>query len=262
MALQTVILLFLCGCAAGFINTLAGGGSALALSALAFAGLPLGVANGTYRIAATVQTLASTGSFYREDKLDLKTGFLLGLPASAGAVLGAIVAVDIDEALFEKIVAFVLLAFLAALIVRPSRWAPEAKDDVAGDIGLFEVVVFFALGVYGGFVHVGVGYLMLIALLFTTGYNLVRSNAVKVMIICLYLPWALAIFIWGGKVSLWHGMVLAVGQVAGAIVGAQFAVQGGEKYVRFAIMAFIVVMVPHFLGIYDLSAVLKSLFPG
>ena len=259
MTLEMAIILIVCGCAVGFINTLAGGGSALALSALNVAGLPLGVANGTYRIAATAQTLASTGSFYRQNRLDLKTGLMVGAPAAVGAVLGAMVAVDIDETLFRRIVAIVLLAFLAALIVRPDRWAPDRGEDVAGGLGVFEVLLFFAVGIYGGFVHVGVGYLMLMAVLFTTGYDLVRSNAIKVMVIFLYLPWALAVFVWGGKVSLWHGLALTVGQVAGAFGGARFAVEGGQQWVRFAVMAFIVVMVPHLLGFYDLGAVLRIL---
>ncbi len=258
MTLQTAIVLMVCGCAVGFINTLAGGGTVLALSALNFAGLPLAVANGTYRIAATVQTLTSTGTFYRQDRLDLETGLLLGIPAAAGAVLGAFAAIDIDETLFRRIVAVVLIGFFVMLLVRPRRWAPDRKGNMAEQIGVPEVLLFFAVGVYGGFVHVGVGYLLLMAVLFTTGYDLVRSNAVKVMIIFLYLPWALAVFVWGGKVSPWHGLGLAAGQVTGAFLGARFAVEGGQRYVRWVVLAFIAAMVPHLLGFYDLGAVLRG----
>ena len=259
MTPETAVVLIVCGCAVGFINTLAGGGAALALSALNFAGLPLAVANGTYRIGAALQTLVSTGTFYRQDRLDVKTGLLLGAPAAAGAALGALLAVDVPEALFRKIVAVVLVAFFAMLLVRPRRFAPDRKEDVAGQMGFSELLLFFGVGVYGGFVHVGVGYIMLMAVLFTTGYDLVRSNAIKVMVIFLYLPWALAVFVWGGKVSLWHGLVLAAGQVTGAFLGARFAVEGGEEYVRWAVMAFIAVMVPHLLGFYDLGALMRIL---
>jgi len=259
VSLEITIILVFCGCAVGFINTLAGGGAALAFSALDIAGLPLPVVNGTYRIAAIVQSLASTGTFYQQDRLDVNTGVLLGIPASAGAALGALVAVDIEEALFRPIVGFVLVAFFIALIVRPDRWAPARKDDVAGGLGAFDMALFFVVGVYGGFVHVGVGYLMLMAVLFTTGYDLVRANAIKVMVILLYLPWAVAVFAWGGKISLWYGLPLAVGQAVGAFAGARFAVEGGREYVRAAVMLFILAMVPHLLGFYDLGAVLRGL---
>ncbi|MEF8787607.1 MAG: sulfite exporter TauE/SafE family protein, partial [Planctomycetota bacterium] len=169
MTLELAAILAVCGCAVGFINTLAGGGSALAFSALDLAGLPLDVVNGTYRIAAVLQSVVSTGTFHRQDRLDVKTALLLGIPASVGAALGALIAVDIDETLFRRIVAFVLIAFLAALIVRPDRWAPDRKEDVAAGLGAVDMVVFFGVGIYGGFIHIGVGYLMLMAVLFTTG---------------------------------------------------------------------------------------------
>ncbi len=47
----TLLALVGIGFAAGFINTLAGGGSLIALPFLMFLGLPANIANGTLRIA-------------------------------------------------------------------------------------------------------------------------------------------------------------------------------------------------------------------
>ena len=52
-----IFLLIGAGVFAGFVNTIAGGGSLLTLPLLIFMGLPPAVANGTNRIAIVVATL-------------------------------------------------------------------------------------------------------------------------------------------------------------------------------------------------------------
>ncbi|MCK5079491.1 MAG: sulfite exporter TauE/SafE family protein, partial [Bacteroidales bacterium] len=107
-----IVALIVAGLMVGFINTLAGGGSIISLSVLMVLGLPANVANGTNRIAIAVQTLTASGSFRQQKVLDTRKGIILGIPAVLGSIVGALIAVDINEDFFEKAIAVVMLFML------------------------------------------------------------------------------------------------------------------------------------------------------
>ncbi|MCF8339328.1 MAG: sulfite exporter TauE/SafE family protein, partial [Bacteroidales bacterium] len=108
MSIIEIIALITTGLLVGFINTLAGGATIISLSMLMFLGLPLNVANGTHRIAAALQTFTSVATFRSKNVLDWRKGLILGIPVIIGSIIGARIAIEIDEAVFEKIVAGVM----------------------------------------------------------------------------------------------------------------------------------------------------------
>ncbi|PLX11319.1 MAG: integrase, partial [Marinilabiliales bacterium] len=90
------------GFVAGIINTLAGGGSLLTLPLLMFFGLEANVANATNRIAIILQNIVGVASFKKKNVLNFKLGFHLAIPALIGSVIGAFIAVEIDEDMMKK----------------------------------------------------------------------------------------------------------------------------------------------------------------
>ena len=108
LAFNDIIILLLCGIIAGFINTVAGGGSLLTLPILIFMGLPSNIANGTNRIAIFMQNIFSISGYKSRGVSDFKYSSWLSISALIGAIIGAKIAVDIDEDLFNKILALVL----------------------------------------------------------------------------------------------------------------------------------------------------------
>ena len=109
-------ILILVGTIAGFINTVAGGGSVIVLPALIiFIGLPAGIANGTNRVGIIIQTLFSAWGFKSKGVspfvLGKKKSIILGLITLIGAVIGAEIAIDIPEKLFTKILSFVTVSY-------------------------------------------------------------------------------------------------------------------------------------------------------
>ena len=245
------LLLILAGICAGFINTLAGGGSAIALSVLFVLGVPLNVANGTYRVAALAQTLTSACTFHSAGAL------LFAVPAVLGAILGAQIAVNLSEVVFERVAAVMMIGVLFMVIFQPHRRLAESDEPLLGENSVLAYVIFFLVGIYGGFIHVGVGYLMLISIAVAVGSNLVEANAIKVVIIFLYLIFALGVFVWGGMVHYHYALLLAVGQMGGAFVGARMAIEKGSGFIRWLIVAFILLMLPHLLGIVDVVELMR-----
>ena len=157
-------LLILAGIAAGFVNMLAGNGSLITLPALLFIGLPANVANTTNRVGVTLQNVVGTAGFYRQGKLDVRGALLLSIPTVVGSILGARITVDIDEAVFRKVLAVAILVMLVIMLVKPERWITGKVHAHGGRLSVVQVLVFFAIGVYGGFLQAGVGIFLLAAL--------------------------------------------------------------------------------------------------
>jgi len=249
MNIVSVLFLVVAGLLAGFINTLAGGGSLIAISALIFAGLPSPIANATNRVAVFLQNGVATLQFHRQGQLDLKQGVLLGLPALAGSILGAFMAVDINEALFDKILGAALIVILVTLFVKPSMWVEQTKKTLPFWL---QIPVFFAIGIYGGFIQAGVGFLLITALSLAVGYDLVKSNALKVTIVLLFSGMSLLIFALSGKVVWLYGLILAAGNMSGAYIGVRFAVKRGAKQVRWVVAAAVAVSALKLFGVINI----------
>jgi|AntRauTorcE11898_2_1112593.scaffolds.fasta_scaffold00550_13 uncharacterized membrane protein YfcA len=253
------VVLVVAGLMVGFINTLAGGATIISLSVLMFMGLPLNVANGTHRIAAAFQTLTSVSTFRAKKVLHWKKGIVLGLPVIAGSIVGARIAVEVDEEAFEKIVAGIMLLMLALIVYKPQRWVEGRQELIDKRISWKQGLIFFALGLYGGFIYVGIGYFLLAAIVLSAGYDVVRANAIKVLIVLMYVPFTIGVFFWGDMINLQYGLVLAVGQVAGAYIGARSAVVRGAGFVRWVMIVFIVISVLHLTGVMDIQRMLLSI---
>jgi len=257
MALYEIILLVVSGILAGFINTLAGGGSVISLGVLILLGLPPQVANGTNRIGVLFQALSSSGSFRHYKVLNFGEGTRLSIPAVIGAIAGAQLAVDINEKVFNLMITSLLLIILLMMFIKPSRWI-KGNPELAGKRpGWIQMLVFFGIGLYGGFIQAGVGYFLLAGIVIGAGYDLVKANAVKGWIVLLYTPFALGVFVLNGQVNWAFGLVHAVGNAIGALVATRLAVKRGATFVRWVIVFFIIITAADLMGIINVRAWLQ-----
>lgn len=233
--MTTVLLVALVGFAAGVLNVLAGGGSFLTLPALIFAGLPPGIANGTNRVGILAQGVAALGSFRRAGLLERSWLVPAAVPAAVGAALGTVLALRTGDALFQRILAVLMVVFTAL-----SLWQREPPEVPPAPRPLLLGGAFFLVGVYGGFVQAGVGFLVL-AVTSSQGLDLVRGNALKVAVILCFTLLSLALFAAGGRVDWLWGIPLAVGNVVGGRLGARLTLLKGHRWVRRCVTAAILV---------------------
>ncbi len=218
------VIAIIAGFLAAFINTLAGYGSIISLVVLDELLGNAKSANASNRIGILAAAIVGAWTFRKGGSLKLQGVGWLVVPAVLGSVVGSYIAVELDEWLMTIVIIAIMLVMLALL--RPERWLKK-DSQLAGDgRRLATVAIFFLIGMYGGFIQVGVGILLLAGLVLFTGYNMAEGNAVKVLItLCFTIP-ALTIFARSKDMTgdAWTaGSVMAVGQVAGAFVAARFA---------------------------------------
>ena len=236
LGMGVYFLVIAAGFFAGFINSLAGSGSLITLPILIFLGLPANIANGTNRVAILLQNVVGVGSFHHQKVLEIKRSKWLLIPATVGALAGAQIAVKLDERLMRLSIAVVMILMLFVIVMKPQSWLKGKQHNAESKPGLMEMVLFFFIGVYGGFIQAGVGIFLLAGLVLGAGYDLVRANAIKLLIVLVFTPFALFVFLVNGQVNWHYGLILALGNMAGALVGTRAAVKGGAEFVRWVLI--------------------------
>lgn len=233
------VLLIGVGFAVGFINTIAGGGSLLALPTLIFLGLPSNVANGTNRVAIVIQASLATAGFKSKGVSTFPFNLYLGISALLGALIGAKIAVDIKGETFNRILAIVMVVVVAVIVLKPKIKVGELMERTNGKYLWIGIIAFFFIGIYGGFINAGIGFVIILFLHYVNQMDLVRVNATKVSVVFVYTMSALAVFILNDKVDWLAGLTLALGTGGGGWVSSRVSVNKGDGFVK----TFLIVMV-------------------
>ncbi len=259
MSITEILVLIFAGVLVGFINTLAGGGSIISLSVLMMLGLPPSIANGTNRIGIAIQTLTASTSFRQQNILPVKKALKLAIPAVIGSILGSWIAVDINEDVFKKAIGVIMLIMLIFILYKPHKYIYGNEDLVKKPVRPWVYVIFFFIGLYGGFIHMGVGYFLLMGIVLGAGFDLVKANAVKVFIILIYTPFTLAVFIFYNQINWLYGLTLASGSIIGAFVASRMAVKKGVEFVKWIIVIVILFTAGDMFGLYSFKEIIGSL---
>ena len=234
-----LLLLTLAGFVAGFINTIAGGGSLITLPTLIFLGLPPSVANGTNRIGIFIQTFSGAVGYRSKGIKTFPFSIYCGISALIGSLIGAKIAVDIKGELFNKILAVVMIAVVILIVFKPKIKAEDLLERTTGKHLWISIVAFFFFGIYGGFINAGIGFILLLFIAYFNKMSLIKANATKVTIACIYTAGALVMFYLNDKISWMHGLFLALGNMVGAWISSRWAVKKGDGMVR----VFLIIMV-------------------
>ena len=244
MEILLYILTYAVGVLTGFMNVIGGGGSVLTLPLLTFLGLSVGAANGTNRVSILLQNIVSTYQFRKGKIRIFRTALPFAIIASIGAVTGTFVVVSIDQDVLKKIIGVILIIMGLFIVFEPKVW--ESGSNIPKKLKWMSYVAIFAIGFYGGFLQAGVGFFFIAALTFLGGFDIVKTNAIKVLVIAAYTVFSLAIFVSKGMVNWPIGITLSLGSMTGAYFGTKFTLLKKIKWIRYVLFAAIVVSVINF----------------
>ncbi|QDV47722.1 hypothetical protein Enr13x_76330 [Stieleria neptunia] len=201
----------------------------MTLPALMLFGLDPKIANGTNRVAVLFSSGAAVATFHKHGHLDHKLANRLTLPTMLGVPVGAWLAVYLPPDAFEPVFGAIFLVMAVVLMLNPKRIAAANVGSVNSRRWIKPV--FFAIGIYVGFIQAGMGILVLLAMSLTNSGDLVASNAVKNWIGFLVTLAATVMFAIYGLIDWLPGLVMAVGNVTGGVVGAKLAIRKGNRLI-------------------------------
>ena len=236
-----LILVFV-GLMAGAINTLGGGGSLLTLPALIFLGLPPSIANASNRIGILFSSISATTGYAIKGVMNFPFNIYLGFSALFGSLLGAKIAIEIDGQLFNKILSILMIIVLLLIVFKPSNTQNNFVEKLHGKHLLISILIFFLIGIYGGFINAGIGIIIMFFLNSFNNLSLVKSNATKVSVVSIYTFAAVLFFAYNNKIDWEAGFVLATGTSVGAWLASRWSVLKGDKTIKIFLIICVSVM--------------------
>jgi hypothetical protein len=199
---------------------------------LIFLGLPATVANGTNRVAILVQNVGAVWGFQRRRLLPAGWLRLAVIPVLVGAGAGTWAATIVSDRDLERILAGLMVALAAWMVWRPLPERSGTEPPPPTGAGRLAFVAgALGIGLYGGFIQAGVGFVIL-AVTTAAGLDMVRGNALKVTLVLVFTPLSLALFARAGMVDWTLGAALALGNLLGGQLGVHLTAVRGQRWVR------------------------------
>jgi uncharacterized membrane protein YfcA len=226
--------------AAGFVNSIAGGGSLLTFPTLVWVGIPPVLASATNTVGLWPGSFGGVVGF-RRHLPERSVSVLLGIPSLAGGIIGAVLLLRTPQDVFEGLAPVLVLLATVLLAVQE----PLAKKIIRGSLvgertarfATAAVVFQLLVGVYGGFFGAGIGIMMLAALAVLGLTDIHQMNGLKNLLAILINGVAAAYFITRGAVLWTDAILMAVASIAGGLGGAALANRLGRRLVRKAVIA-------------------------
>lgn len=223
-------LLFAAGLVAGLIDSIAGGGGLITIPVLLGMGMPPQTALGTNKLQGTFGSGSAMLHFARAGTVDLRECAAGVAWTAAGAGLGSLAVQTLDPSFLRQAIPLLLIAIALFMLFSPGLGMADVRQRMGSS--RFFLLFGLAIGFYDGFFGPGTGTFWAMAFVLGLGFNLTRATAyTKVMNFTSNLV-ALVFFLAGGFVSLPEGIVMGLGQFAGARIGSRLVITRGSRFVR------------------------------
>jgi uncharacterized protein len=223
-----LVILFLLGMMASFVNMLAGGGSILILGYMMLMGIEPAVANATNRVGVLISCGSGAAAFKSEKFTDVKQSLKFGLLALPGAIAGSLFSLKITNEHFELFLTIVMVCIAISMFL-PKKVQQQGAKVLNGKL-LYPAMFF--VGLYGGFIQVGVGLLIAGTLRHLSNMDLLKMSMHRVFIVFIYTIPVIVVFIVSGKINWLYALVLSLGNALGSWLTVKLALKKGEIIVK------------------------------
>jgi hypothetical protein len=237
LPLSTILLLSLASLLAGVVDAIAGGGGLLTVPALLAAGLPADLALGTNKGQAVFGSGAALLRFARAGLVDGRMARVTFPAGFLGSLAGAALVLFVPPTVLRPVVLVLLVVVAVVLALRPAAPVPHAGATARARPLRVAAAIAAVVGAYDGFFGPGTGTFLIFGFVVFLGLRMQEASAdAKVVNFASNLA-AMLLFATRGLVIWSVALPMAAGQFAGATLGAHLAVRGGDRLVRWAVLA-------------------------
>jgi uncharacterized protein len=238
-----ILLLIVAAFLAGFINSIAGGGTLLSFSSLLAAQVTPVAANATSTVALVPGSFAAFWGYRGSGSADRGDTFWFAVPSLAGGVLGALLVVKSGDRVFSRLVPWLLFGAVGLFVAQEplrrwsSRRSPVKRTEHPSlPQRLAVAAVQFLIAIYGGFFGAGIGILMLATMGFMGQTDIHQMNRLKNISAVAINGVAGITFALSGQVRWSLALVMMVSAVVGGYLSARAAQRIGPAWARRAVV--------------------------
>jgi len=234
MSLSTAIFLALAAGFAGFVDAMVGGGGLIQLPALliGISDKPIPMILGTNKVPAIFGTSSSAIAYFRRVRPDLHLTASMAVPAFIGSVTGARLAASFPKEFFRPIIVFLLIAVAFYTWRKPDLGMDEALKFTKRQRLILVSIFGLCIGFYDGIFGPGTGTFLVFLLVGVIGYAFLKASATAKLVNIATNFGAILSFQFTGHIWWRLGLLLAIANVSGALIGSRLAIRGGSPLVR------------------------------
>jgi uncharacterized membrane protein YfcA len=230
IATDLALLLILAALLAGFVDAIAGGGGLITVPALLLAGASPVEALATNKLQGTFGSATATLAYARAGHVRLRDQAGMAVISGVGGALGALVAHLIPAEVLRIIMPVILIGVAAFFALRKGLTDDDRVERMRP--GVFTLTAVPLIAAYDGLFGPGTGSFFMIAFVALAGYGVLKATAHTKLLNFASNLGSLAVFAFSGATWWVVGFAMALGQVAGAAIGARVAMRVGARVIR------------------------------
>jgi uncharacterized membrane protein YfcA len=230
IATHIIVLLALAAFAAGFIDSIAGGGGLIAIPALLLAGFPPAETLGTNKLQGLFGTGSAALHYAAKGQVDLRRQLPWTVLAFIAAAAGALIATKIPGDALKLALPFVLVAIALYFALKPDMNDVDRAERMRPM--LFGLLVVPLVGFYDGVFGPGTGSFLMLAFVSLAGYGVLKATAHTKLLNFATNLGGFAAFAAAGVVSWKVGLIMGAAQFAGARIGSGLAIRNGARLIK------------------------------
>jgi len=220
----------LVGLAAGFIDTIAGGGGLLTVPSLLLAGLPAISALATNKLQGSCGTFIASATMIAQKQVAPRTLMWAFVASFAGSIVGCVLVQRAPPRALDVVIPIVLAGIAFYYLVNKTAGEHPGQPRIGN--WPYRLLVVPAIGFYDGFLGPGTGSFFGLAGVALRGQTLIGATASAKLLNFASNLAALLGFLAGGRIVWLVGLAMLLGQVVGAYLGAHVVIRGGARLIR------------------------------
>lgn len=230
LAAQTIVMLALAAFAAGFVDSIAGGGGLITVPALLLGGFSPVQALGTNKLQGMFGSASATIHYAAKGHVDLRRQLPSALLALVGSAIGALLATAVPGNLLRAALPVVLIAIALYFALKPNMDDVDRHQRLSPF--LFGLVIPPLVGFYDGLFGPGAGSFYMLGFVALAGYGVLKATAHTKLLNFASNIGGFIVFAAFGVINWKIGLMMGVAQFLGARLGAGLAVRVGARLIK------------------------------
>ena len=241
----TIIALILCSTAAGFIDSIVGGGGLIQLPGtfILFPKAPIPTLFGTNKIASLLGTASSAVQYAKRIKFDFRVLVPIALCSGIASWFGAKAVSSVNVNTLKPIILVVLVVIAIYTFLKKDFGSIQTKQLTVQKQILFGCLLALVVGFYDGFFGPGTGSFFVMGFVFFLGFEFIKASAYAKLINCMTNLSALIVFIQKGNYILTIAVLMAICNITGNLIGTRLALKRGNAFVRIFFLLVVSMMI-------------------
>lgn len=245
MEMEVIITLIFIAFFAGAIDAAVGGGGLIQIPALMGALPHTSTATifGTNKLASICGTASAAFSYLRQVKLEWKLLAVVAITACMSSFGGAACVSMIPQEVLKPFVLFMLIVIAIYTLIKKQFGQHHVQQQLTTKMLILAGIGGLTIGFYDGIFGPGTGSFFIFFFIKYLNFDFLHASALSKIGNFMTNFAALSFFVPTGHILLGLGLMMAVANVCGSLVGVKMALKYGSGFIRILFLILVSILI-------------------